>query len=63
MGKTPAEANKILANAGFNIKIEGTLNLNNSSGATVISQYPLSNEYYEIGKAVTIKILYTDEKD
>ena len=63
VGKTPAEANKILANAGFNIKIEGTLNLNNSSGATVISQYPLSNEYYEIGKAVTIKILYTDEKD
>ena len=63
VGKTPVEANKILANAGFNIKIEGTLNLNNSSGATVISQYPLSNEYYEIGKAVTIKILYTDEKD
>ena len=63
IGKTPEEANKILINAGFNIKLEGSLNLSKHSGATVISQYPVANEYYELGKPVTIKILYTDEKD
>ncbi|MBQ4510862.1 MAG: PASTA domain-containing protein [Clostridia bacterium] len=63
IGKTPEEANKILINAGFNIKLEVSLNLSKHSGATIISQYPVANEYYELGKPVTIKILYTDEKD
>ncbi len=63
IGKTPEEANKILINAGLNIKIEGSLNLSNHKGACVVSQYPMEGEYYELGKAVTIKILYTDEKD
>ena len=63
IGKTPEEANKILLNSGFNIKIEGSLNFTIGSGAKVVSQYPLENEYYELGKTVTIKILYIDEKD
>ncbi len=63
IGKTPEEANLILTNAGFNIKFEGPLNFSKHNGAIVTAQYPMENEYYELGKTVTIKILYTDEKD
>ncbi len=63
IGKTPEEANLILTNAGFNIKFEGALNFSKHNGAIVTAQYPMENEYYELGKTVTIKILYTDEKD
>ncbi len=63
IGKTPEVANLILTNAGFNIKFEGSLNFSKHNGAIVTAQYPMENEYYEFGKTVTIKILYTDEKD
>ena len=63
IGKTAEEANKILANFGFNIRIEGATNFSLGQGAYVISQYPAADTSYEKGKPVTIKILYTDEKD
>ncbi len=63
IGKTPEEANKILINCGFNIKIEGALNFSCGKGAKVVSQYPVANTFYEKGEVVTITILYTDEKD
>ena len=63
IGKTPEEANKLLINAGFNVKFEGSMNFKKGQGVYVISQFPYANEYYELGNTVTIKILYTDEKD
>ena len=63
VGKTPEEANKILANQGFNIRIEGATNFSIGQGAYVTAQYPMADTYYEKGGAVTITILYTDEKD
>lgn len=63
VGKSPEEANKILINAGFNVQFEGSINFNTNKGAKVVSQYPNANEYYKLGDTVSIKILYTDEKD
>ena len=63
IGKSAEEANKILSSYGFNIKIEGSDNFSVGQGANVVSQYPMANTYYEKGGVVTIKILYTDEKD
>ncbi|MGM9645701.1 MAG: penicillin-binding transpeptidase domain-containing protein [Eubacteriales bacterium] len=61
VGKSAQEANKILANAGLNIKIEGALNFKYGQGATVVSQFPLAGASVTRGEAVTIKILFTDD--
>ena len=63
IGKKAEEANQILASCGFNIKIEGTTNFTVGQSAYVTSQYPQANTSYTKGGVVTIKILYTDEKD
>ena len=63
VGKTPEEANKILADCGFNIKIEGATNFKVGQGAYVTSQLPVADTLYEKGGTITITILYTDEKD
>ena len=61
VGKSAQEANKILANAGLNIKIEGALNFKYGQGATVVSQFPMAGASVTRGEAVTIKILFTDD--
>lgn len=63
VGKTPEEANRILAEQGFNIKIEGATNFSVGNGAYVTSQAPVADTYYKKGEIITITILYTDEKD
>jgi len=63
VGKTPEEANRILAEQGFNIKIEGATNFSVGNGAYVTSQVPVADTYYKKGEIITITILYIDEKD
>ena len=63
IGKTAEEANKILVNSGFNIKFEGTNSFVVGQSPRVVSQYPMSNTYYECGGVVTITVLYVDEED
>ena len=63
IGKTAEEANKILVNSGFNIKIEGTNSFVVGQSPRVVAQYPMSDTYYERGGVVTITVLYTDEED
>ena len=63
IGKTPEEANVILINSGFNIKIEGATNFKYGQGATVVSQQYPQGEYLEKGTVITVKILFTEDKD
>ena len=63
IGKTPEEANKAILNAGFNIKIEGSMNFSVNQGAKVVSQSPTQGTVMKRGDVVTIKIIYTDEKE
>ncbi len=63
IGKTPEEANLILCNSGFNVKIEGAMNFSVNQGARIVSQYPAQGAYLRQGEVVTIKVIYTDEKE
>ena len=63
IGKTPEEANLILYNSGFNIKIEGAMNFSVSQGAKITYQYPAAGSLIRRGEVVTIKIIYTNEKE
>ena len=63
VGKTPEEANEILTNCGFNIKIIGAENFKYGQGASVVWQEYSEGELLNKGTVITIKILYTDDKD
>lgn len=43
MGKSASAANKLLINAGLNVRIEGTQNYQNGTGAVVVSQSPAAD--------------------
>jgi beta-lactam-binding protein with PASTA domain len=40
IGKSAAEANRILVNAGFNLSLSGALNFDQAPGAVVLAQSP-----------------------
>ncbi len=63
IGKTPEEANLILCNAGLNVKLEGAMNFSINQGASITCQYPLAGSAIKRGDVVTIKIIYTNEKE
>ena len=63
VGKTAEEANAILVNYGFNIKIEGATNFSKGNGARVIYQFPLADASIEYGQTVSIKVMFLDEKE
>ena len=63
VGKTPEEANKILTNSGFNIKFIGAENFKYGQGATVVWQEYSEGERLNKGTVITVKILYTVDKD
>lgn len=63
IGKSAEEANTILINNGLNIKIEGASNYKYGQGAVVVSQNYIEGTLLAKGTVVTVKILYTDDKD
>jgi beta-lactam-binding protein with PASTA domain len=63
VGKTAEEANRILLNSGFNIKIEGTTNFIYGQEAIVVFQDYQEFLTLPMGTIITIKILYVDDKD
>ncbi len=63
VGKTPEEANLILYNAGLNVKLEGAMNFSINQGASITYQYPSAGSTIRRGDVVTIKIIYTNEKE
>jgi stage V sporulation protein D (sporulation-specific penicillin-binding protein) len=60
IGMTAAQANKALANAGFNIHLEGALN---GSGATVMSQSIAAGTTAPKGTVITVDIRHTEFTD
>ena len=58
VGKTVIEANKSIVDAGFNIKVEGALDLTGTGGAVVYSQFPLAGVPLEKGAVVTVTLRY-----
>jgi len=60
IGMTAAEANKALANAGFNIHLEGALN---GSGAVVMSQSHAQGTMAPKGTVITVDIRHTNFTD
>ncbi len=63
LGKSPEEANKILINSGLNVKIEGATNFKYGQGAKVVYQSYDEGVILARGAVITIKILYTEDKD
>ncbi len=63
VGMSPEKANLLLTNSGLNIKIKGSTNFKIGQGATVVSQYPSALTTVRKGEVITIKILFSEEKD
>ena len=63
IGKSPEEANLLLYNSGFNVKIEGAMNFSVNQGAKITYQYPSAGSLIKRGDIVTIKVIYTNEKE
>ncbi|MBQ7760828.1 MAG: PASTA domain-containing protein [Clostridia bacterium] len=55
------QANLLIINAGFNIKIEGAGAFKAGSNAKVVSQYPSAGVSLQKGSVITIKLLYDEE--
>ena len=63
VGKSAEEANKILVNSGFNVKIEGALDYKYGQAAVVTWQSAEAEERLPRGEIITIKVLFVNEKD
>ena len=63
VGKSAEEANKILVNCGFNVKIEGALDYKYGQAAVVTWQSAEAEERLPRGEIITIKVLFVNEKD
>ena len=65
VGKSAADANKALLEAGFNIRIEGARNYKIGAGATVVSASHAAGEVLARGSVITVTFRYleADEAD
>ncbi|MBQ2826677.1 MAG: PASTA domain-containing protein [Clostridia bacterium] len=62
-GKLAVAANRLIINAGLNIKIEGALNVDSGSGAVVVNQSPAAGEVVPKGTVVTLEFRHMDGTD
>ena len=62
LGKSAAEANAILTNAGLNLRIIGAKNYDVGNGATVIAQTQIK-ELVPVGTVITLTFRYLDGDD
>lgn len=60
-GCTPSAANKILTDAGLNVKIKGVSQ--NGGAAVCAGQSPLSGTQAEVGSVVTLNFSYSEVRD
>lgn len=60
LGKTAAEANQLLLNAGLNIRIEGAKNYKIGEGATVIAVSHMAGESVPKGTVITVTFRHLD---
>ena len=62
VGLSAAQANQLLVNAGFNIRIEGGKDYL-TSGKTVTSQYPAAGESVPLGSVIVLRFPYDEIAD
>lgn len=55
------QANLVIVNSGFNIKLEGTVDYKIGSKAKVVYQYPTAGASLQKGSIITVKLLYDEE--
>lgn len=55
------QANLLIVNSGFNIKLEGTVDYKIGSKAKVVYQYPTAGASLQKGSIITVKLLYDEE--
>ena len=63
MGKSATAANKMLIDAGLNVRIDGTQNYQSGSGAVVVAQSPAAYTAVAPGTIVTVEFRYLDGTD
>lgn len=63
VGRSASAANKLLIDAGLNIRIEGTQNYQSGTGAVVVSQSPAPETVVTPGTIVTVEFRYLDGTD
>ena len=63
LGRTAAEANAILVNAGLNISIKGAQNYDRGSGAIVTSQSEYAGREVPYGTVILVEVLHMDTTD
>ena len=63
VGKSAEEANKILINNGFNVKIEGVDGFKYGQEVIVSYQSVTGGEYMPRGTIISVKVLFVNEKD
>lgn len=63
IGKSAEEANSMLINSGFNVKIEGATNYEYGNEAKVVAQEYEEGKVLPRGSVITVKILFLDDKD
>ncbi len=63
IGKTAAAANRLILNAGFNIRIDGAANFATGGGATVVSQFPEAGTMVPEGTVITLEFMHLDTTD
>lgn len=55
------QANLVIVNSGFNIKLEGAVDYKIGSKAKVVYQYPTAGASLQKGSIITVKLLYDEE--
>ena len=63
MGRSASAANKLLIDAGLNVRIEGTQNYQSGVGAVVVAQSPAADTVVTPGTIVTVEFRYLDGTD
>lgn len=63
MGRSASVANKMLIDAGLNVRIEGTRNYGTGAGAVVVAQSPAADASVTPGTIVTVEFRYLDGTD
>ena len=58
MGKSPAQVNKLITDAGLNISVSGAVA---SKSAYAVKQYPSAGSSVSAGTVVTVEFMYMDE--
>ncbi len=62
-GMTAAEANRAIADAGFNVRLQGAGAYLGDGGAVAVGQYPAAGTELAVGEVVTVELRYLKDTE